>query len=267
MLYDMDMKKTKIIAIASHKGGVGKTTTAATLGSLLSSSGRKTLLVDLDAQRNLTSTFIGSQVRPESSLYEAMCGFCDLPVLAVRENLGIVPASLDLGALDMMIAGKLQRESILRRLIDGVRDEYEWILLDCPSQMGLITVNAFTAANSLIVPLSCDAYAAEGLQQLLSMAKIVNSGLNPEMKLDGILITRFHTRRSLDRMVEADLRERFGDMVFDTRIRENATIVQAPVMSLDIISYDPRCNGAVDYKTLLMEVECRLDGSNSSIVQ
>ena len=155
--------KTKIVCIASHKGGVGKTTSAATLGSLLSSKGERTLLVDLDAQRNLTSTFIGSQNKPKDTLFDAFCGRCALPVVNVRQNLDIVPSALDMGALDTVIAGRIQREIILRQLLAPVVDRYEWILLDCPSQMGLVTVNAFTAANSLIVPISCDAYAAEGL--------------------------------------------------------------------------------------------------------
>lgn len=260
------MNTTRIICIASHKGGVGKTTSAATLGSLLASAGERTLLVDLDAQRNLTSTFIGAKDKPENTLYEAFCGHCPLPVINVRENLDIVPSSLDMGALDTVIAAKIQREGILRKLIEPVAGGYDWILLDCPSQMGMVTVNAFTAANSLIVPVSCDAYAAEGLMQLLDMAGIVRSGLNPSLVLDGIIITRFHTRRTLDRMVEKDLRERFQDQVFSTRIRENATIVQAPVMCLDIISYDPRCNGALDYAALLEEMKKRLDekGSNDN---
>lgn len=261
------MKKTKIIAIASHKGGVGKTTTAATLGSLLSMRLQRVLLVDLDAQRNLTSTFLGAQNMPTSTLYEAFCGQGDLPVINVRTNLDIVPASLDLGALDTVIAGRLQRESILRGLLARVKADYDWILLDCPSQMGIITVNAFTAATSIIVPLSCDAYAAEGLQQLIRMADIVSSGLNPILDIDGIIVTRFHTRRSLDAMVEADMRQRFGDLVFRTRIRENAAIVQAPVVNLDIISYNPKSNGAKDYVLLLEEIERRLDNQSHHVKQ
>ena len=248
------MKENKIICIASHKGGVGKTTSAATLGSLFSASGIRTLLVDLDAQRNLTSTFLGTRSKPESTLYEAFCGQCALPVINVRENLSIVPSSLDMGALDTVIAGRIQRESILKRLLQPVAGEFDIVILDCPSQMGMITVNAFTAANSLIVPISCDAYAAEGLLQLIDMAEVVRSGLNPDLSLDGIVITRFHTRRTLDRMVESDVRERYKDLVFATRIRENATIVQAPVVSLDIVSYDPKCNGALVYRSLMGEM-------------
>ena len=250
--------KTKIVCIASHKGGVGKTTSAATLGSLLSSKGERTLLVDLDAQRNLTSTFIGATIKPEETLFDAFCGRCALPVVNVRKNLDIVPSALDMGALDTVIAGRIQREIILRQLLAPVLNQYEWILLDCPSQMGLVTVNAFTAANSLIVPISCDAYAAEGLLQLLDMAEIVRNGLNPQLVFNGVVITRFHTRRTLDKVVENDLRDRYGEMVFPTKIRENATIVQAPVMSLDIISYDPKCNGALDYASLLIEIRKRL---------
>lgn len=253
------MNKTKIVTIASHKGGVGKTTTAVTLGSLLSAKGKKTLLVDLDAQRNLTSTFIGAQEKPDVTLYEAFCGQCQLPVVRVRPNLDIIPSSLDMGALDTVIAARIQRESILKNLLASISDRYDWILLDCPSQMGLVTVNAFTAATSLVVPVSCDAYAAEGLLQLLDLADIIRKGLNPQLTLDGILITRFHTRRTLDRMVEGNLRERFGNMVFGSRIRENATIVQAPVTCLDIVSYDPRCNGAIDYKAFLDELSGRLE--------
>ena len=141
---------------------------------------------------------------------------------------------------------------------------YDYIILDCPSQMGIITVNAFTAANSLVVPISCDAYAAEGLLQLLDMSEIVRSGLNPNLKLTGIAITRFHTRRTLDQMVETDLRNRYGDVVFVTRIRENATIVQAPIMSLDIVSYAPKSNGAVDYAALCDELTARLKGANGN---
>lgn len=252
------MVNTKIIAIASHKGGVGKTTTAATLGSLLSSQGKKTLLVDLDAQRNLTSTFMGTKFNPEMTLYESMSRKAPLAIYEVRDNLDIVPSSLDMGALDTVIASRIQRETILRDILRSLKDEYDWILLDCPSQMGIITVNAFTAANSIIVPVSCDAYAAEGMLQLIKMAEIVSSGLNPSLDIDGIIITRFHTRRSLDRMVEQDLREHYGDLVFPTKIRENATIVHAPIMSLDIISYDPKCNGAKDYAALLKEIEERL---------
>lgn len=252
------MERTDIICIASHKGGVGKTTSTATLGSILAASGESVLLVDLDAQRNLTSTFLGAQYKPENTLFEAMCGKCELPVVKVRENLSVVPSSIDMGALDTILASKIQRETILKKLLRPVCNDYRWIMLDCPSQMGIITVNAFTAATSLIVPVSCDAYAAEGLLQLIDLAEVVSSGLNPRLDLDGIIVTRFHTRRTLDRIVEADLRKKFPGLVFPTRIRENAKIVQAPVMHLDIFSYDPKCNGVIDYKALLKEIKQKL---------
>ena len=252
------MKRTDIICIASHKGGVGKTTSAATLGSILAASGESVLLVDLDAQRNLTSTFLGAQNKPEKTLFEAMCGQCELPVVQVRENLSVVPSSLDMGVLDTILASKIQRETILKKLLRPVCNDYRWIILDCPSQMGIITVNAFTAATSLIVPVSCDAYAAEGLLQLIDLAEVVSTGLNPRLDLDGIVVTRYHTRRTLDKIVDKDLRDRYNGTVFNTRIRENATIVQAPVMSLDIFTYDPKCNGAVDYVDLLEEIKERL---------
>ena len=253
--------KTKIVAIACHKGGVGKTTTAASIGSLLSSSGFRTLLVDLDAQKNLTSTFLSPKFETDKTLYEAFRGLCDLPVVNVRENLDIVPSSLDMGAIDTEIASKIQRESILKRLLLPVQDQYDWILLDGPSQLAIATVNAFAAATSVIVPLSCDAYAAEGLLQLSQMVDVVSSGLNPGLKIDGILVTRYHTRRSLDRLVEEDLRKRYGGLVFKTRIRENAAVVQAPVMCLDIASFAPKSNGALDYKNLLDELTLKMHRS------
>lgn len=247
------MSETKIIAIACHKGGVGKTTTAASLGSLLASSGKKTLLVDLDAQRNLTTTFMDLRNIPENTIYEAFRGQCKLPVYNVKPNLDICPSSVDMGAIDTEVASKIQREAILKMLLAPVKDNYDWILLDCPSQLAIVTVNAFAAATSVIVPLSCDAYAAEGLIQLSKMVDVVSVGLNPGLKIDGILVTRFHTRRSLDKLVEEDLRSRYGQLVFETRIRENAAVVQAPIMNMDIVSYDPKSNGAKDYQEFMKE--------------
>lgn len=252
------MTKSNIICIASHKGGVGKTTTAATFGSILSRNGERTLLVDLDSQRNLTSTFLGTGAKPKENIYNAFCNKSELPILNVRDCLDIVPSSIDMGALDTAIASRLQRESILKILLEPLSGPYDWIILDCPSQMGLATVNAFTASMSIIVPISCDAYAAEGLVQLIDLANIVSSGLNPMLDIDAIFITRFHKRRKLDRLVEHDLRERFGDLVMPTKIRENATVVQAPVMSKDIYSYDPKSNGATDYVSLLEDIKGRL---------
>lgn len=253
------MTKSNIICIASHKGGVGKTTTAVTFGSILSRNGERTLLVDLDSQRNLTSTFIGTGEKPEVNIFDAFCNKSELPILNVRDCLNIVPSSIDMGALDTAIASRLQRESILKTLLEPLSGSYDWIILDCPSQMGLATVNAFTASKSIIVPISCDAYAAEGLIQLINLANIVSSGLNPLLDIDAIFITRFHMRRKLDRLVEHDLRERFGDLVMPTKIRENATVVQAPVMSKDIYTYDPKSNGAIDYISLLKDVKGRLE--------
>lgn len=251
---------THIISIVCHKGGVGKTTTAASLGGLLSAQGENVLLVDLDPQMNLTRTFTDGGY--DDTVADAILRRKRLPVYAIRERLDIVPASGNLCSLDMTLAGALRREYILRRLLDEVSGRYDWILLDCPAQMSIVTTNALVACDRAIIPMSCDAYSGDGLRQILDFIEMAREA-NETLSVCGIVITRFQGRRLVDRTVSSLLDGAWSDLVFATRIRENAAIVQAPLAHTDVWSYDPRSNGAADYAALLEEIRGRLDGKKT----
>lgn len=251
----------KIIAIVCHKGGVGKTTTAASLGALLASRGSRVLLVDTDPQMNLTRSFTDDEFK--ENVYSAFCAYrkdpagAVLPVYPLRDRLDIVPGAVDASGIDIEFASMLAREHVLEGLLAPVRRKYDYIFIDCPAQLGITTVNALVAADCAIVPMTCDAYSAHGLGQIAFFLNMCRS-LNRKLSLAGVLVTRFRERRIVDKLVAEKLCSVWGDKVFGTMIRENAAIVQAPLVKKDIFSYDPRSNGAKDYADLLDELEKRL---------
>lgn len=252
-------KKTHIISIACHKGGVGKTTTAASLGGILSER-EKVLLVDLDPQMNLTSTFTDGNF--EKTIYDAFVDFkarrdYELPVYNIRKNLDIVPSCLDMCTVDSDFAAVPGKDIMLKKLLAPVAQKYDWVLIDLPAQLGAITVNALTASSQVLIPMSCDAYSADGLQQIMNFVDMVKE-LNDTLEVFGILLTRFNPRRVVDSIVAEQLDKDWSGYVFKTRIRENAAISKAPLMKKDIVSYDPKSNGAVDYSALCAEIRKKL---------
>lgn len=244
------------IAIVCHKGGVGKTTTAASLGGILSAEGKRVLLVDTDPQGNLSSTFMKEE--PGRTIYEAFREKRNLPVVNVRKGLDIVPSSINVSGLDSELSSAIGKERILKKLLAGVAGAYDWILIDCPAQLGLPTANALTAADAALVPISCDKFSGEGLGQIIAFIEMVRDEVNPGLELAGIAVTRFRPRRIVDTKVVESLNEWWKGQVFKTMIRENAAIVQAPLLGTDIWSYDPRSYGAQDYKALLSELKRRM---------
>jgi len=243
--------KQRIIAITNHKGGVGKTTTAAAIGSLLAGMGRKTLLIDLDAQANLSSCFIKGEA--ERTIYNALKEERNLPIMPVRNNLDIIPSGLDMAGAELDLSGKYTRELILKKLLKPFAAEYDYILLDCPPSLGLVTVNALVAAKELFIPLTAEALPSKGLAKLTSIIQMIREGLNKDLTLTGIIITRWEGTK-LSRTVEETLRETFGEVVFNTKIRKNVAIAEAPLYTKDIITYAPESNGAKDYKSLAQEI-------------
>ena len=251
------MSKTRIIACANHKGGVGKTATVANLGSILSTRGYKVLVIDLDAQSNLTTSLVG-EVEGDG-IYESLCGATDhLPVIEVNENLHLVPASLSLAMADIGLGRAIARESLLKDALEPEKDKYDYILLDCPPSLGLITLNAFTACTDIIIPLVCEVLPFKGLTMINDFIKMVRTRLNKNAHVSGIIITKWEGS-NLSRNIEEGLRKSVGDSVFITKIRKNIRIAEAPVEKKSIVDYDPKSNGAKDYLTLADEFITRFE--------
>ena len=242
------------ISIVNHKGGVGKTTSVSSLGVALARMGKRVLLVDLDAQGNLTDTL--TQTPGDRSIYDSLRTLETLPVVNIREGLDLCPSSIDLVSMDLELADKKEREYRLSRLLQGL--DYEYILLDCPPSLGLLTINALTASTKVIIPLTPEALPAKGLGTLLDIIERTKETLNPGLSLGGILITRYN-RRKINRLVEETLRETFGDSVFKTKIRENVDISESPLQCKDIYSYSPDSIGAKDYESLALEVVAKFE--------
>lgn len=240
----------RIIAVTNHKGGVGKTTSVASLGVALSQLGRRVLLIDLDPQGNLSQTL--SVPQTGRTLYEALREEKDLPLVEIRPGLSVCPSSIDLVSMDLEIGDRPGRQTILRRLLSPLG--FDYILLDCPPSLGLLTINALTASTEVFVPLTPEALPAKGLGTLLDIIQRTREGLNPDLHLGGIIITRYQ-RRKINRIVEESLRENFGDLVFKTKIRENVDISESPLQGTDIYTYSPKSIGATDYRDLAIEID------------
>lgn len=253
------MRRRQIISVASHKGGVGRTTTVSALSALFVNDGKRVLMIDMDSQRNLTSTFLGVRTMPRKTIFDAFCNEAELPIINLRENLDLVPSSIEMGGIETIISTRAGRESILANLLEPIKGEYDVIIIDCPSQHWIAMLNSFVASSSVLIPICCDSYAAEGLIQIMQMVALASYSFNPTVSVDGIIITRYDSRRSLDAIIEQELRNRYGNQVFNTRIRECSRLVQAAVLNQDIYAYDSSCRGALDYAELYKEIKDKLN--------
>lgn len=247
--------KTRIISVSNHKGGQSKTSTTVSVGSALSRQGYKVLLIDLDAQANLTNSLL--EGNHEENLYTAMAGKTKLPIVPASETLYVVPAALELAMLDLELASAIARERILTDLIEPIKDMFDFIFLDCPPSLGILTLNAFTASTDIIVPMVAEVLPFQGLKMIYNFLGIVNKRLNPNVRLLGILIARYEEVK-LSRMIEEKLREQLGELVFCTKIRKNITVAEAPLEHKDILAFDPKSNGAKDYAAFTEELLVKL---------
>lgn len=256
----------KIISFANHKGGVGKTTTTASMGSILASKGYKVLLVDLDAQANLTSSLLKKEVT--TTIYDGLKSqsSTSLYIYKVREDirLDMIPADLNLAQADLELAGKMARERILSELLENYKSEYDYILIDCPPSLGLLTLNALTASDYVIIPLVAEILPFNGLKMIFDFINQIKKFLNPKVNIFGIAITRWEGTK-LSKNIEEGLRKQLDDLVFTTKIRKNVTIAQAPLEATNIVDYDKKSNGAQDYIALTEEFLERMVLNNVTI--
>jgi chromosome partitioning protein len=253
----------RVIAIANQKGGVGKSTTAVNLGACLAEAGKVVLVIDLDPQGN-ASTGVGiSHSGRDVTIYEVLTAGMDISAAVLptdMEGLAVVPSTIDLAGAEIELVSQFSREARLSRALESVRASYDFILLDCPPSLGLLTVNALTAADELIVPIQCEYYALEGLGQLLKNVRLVQQNVNPRLRLTGIVMTMFDSRTKLADQVVAEVRAYFGPRVYDSVIPRSVRLAEAPGFGKTIIQYDPASKGARAYRHLAEELLTKAAG-------
>lgn len=246
-----------VISLANQKGGVGKTTTSVNLGADLATMGKKVLLIDADAQGNATSGVGIQKSDIQKDIYDILVNeepISEAIIPSKHEGLDIVPATIQLSGADIELTPQMARETRLLNALKSVSDQYDYVLVDCPPSLGLITVNAFTASDSILIPVQTEYYALEGLSQLLNTVQLVKKHFNPDLDVEGVLLTMYDSRTKLGQQVNDEVRKYFGDKVYDTIITRNVRLSEAPSYGLPIIDYDPSSKGSELYMQFAKEV-------------
>ncbi|MBO5031175.1 MAG: ParA family protein [Lachnospiraceae bacterium] len=247
----------RIIAIANQKGGVGKTTTSINLSACIAAKGKKVLVIDIDPQGNTTSGYGIEKNELENTIYELILGDCSIEDCILKEvlpNISVLPSNVNLAAAEIELIGVEKKEYILKNEVDWVKDRYDFIIIDCPPSLSLLTVNAMTTADSVLVPIQCEYYALEGLSQLIHTVNLVKERLNPELDMDGVVFTMYDSRTNLSAQVVDNVKSHLSQKVYQTLIPRNIRLAEAPSYGKPINLYDPKSAGAESYMALAEEV-------------
>lgn len=247
----------RVISVANQKGGVGKTTTTVNLGACLADAGKRVLLVDMDAQGNATSGIGIKKSDVTNDIYDVLVN--EVPIKEViqqtaRERLDIAPATIQLSGAEIELTSMMARESRLKTALSDITEEYDYVLIDCPPSLGHLTINSFSASDSILIPVQCEYYALEGLSQLLNTIRLVQKHFNADLRIEGVLLTMYDARTNLGSEVVEEVRKYFRERVYDTIIPRNVRLSEAPSHGQSIIEYDPKSKGAENYHALAKEV-------------
>ena len=248
---------SRIIAIANQKGGVGKTTTAINLSSCLAEAGKKVLTIDLDPQGNMTSGLGVDKNELENTVYELMLDECSIKESmadTVVEGMKIIPSNVNLAGAEIELLGINEKEYILKNAVDYIRDDYDFIIIDCPPSLNMLTINAMTTADSVLVPIQCEYYALEGLSQLMHTIELVQDRLNPKLEMEGVVFTMYDARTNLSLQVVENVKDNLNQNIYKTIIPRNVRLAEAPSYGLPINLYDPKSKGTESYMLLAEEV-------------
>ena len=252
----------RIIAIANQKGGVGKTTTAINLAACLAEAGKKILAIDLDPQGNMTSGLGVDKNEVENTVYQLMLDECTIKesmVHTVVDNLELIASNVNLAGAEIELLGIADKEYILKNAVDYIKEDYDFIIIECPPSLNMLTVNAMTTANTVLVPIQCEYYALEGLSQLIHTINLVQERLNPELDIEGIVFTMYDVRTNLSNQVVANVKENLDAKIYQTMIPRNIRLAEAPSYGIPINMYDTKSAGAESYRNLAKEVIERKD--------
>ena len=247
----------RIIAIANQKGGVGKTTTAINLSACLAEKGKKVLSIDMDPQGNMTSGLGVSKDEVEKTVYDLIIGEAEIEDIICREvseNLDILPTNIDLSAAEIELIGIDDKEYIIKKEVEKIRDNYDFIIIDCPPSLSMLTINAMTTADSVLVPIQCEYYALEGLSQLIHTIELVQERLNPVLSIEGVIFTMYDARTNLSLQVVENVKDNLNQNIYKTIIPRNIRLAEAPSYGMPINQYDPKSAGAESYRLLAEEV-------------
>ena len=245
----------KIISVANQKGGVGKTTTTVNLGTILAKKGKKVLLIDADPQGNATSG-LGIEKEVEASTYDILTNDIQMEDVmqdTIIKNLKVCPSNMNLAGAEVELVSMMSREQRLKEKLDVIKDKFDYILIDCPPSLGLVTLNSFTASNSVLIPVQCEYFALEGLGQLLNTINLVKKHLNKEIQIEGALLTMYDARTNLSNQVVKEVKKYFDNKVYKTVIPRNVRLSEAPSYGMPITEYDPRSKGAKSYTKFARE--------------